>query len=441
MLLNEHLHLLLLAKNNSTILNKYFGLLKSQYMAVNYLVINDNKLLVSLFALFNIIIERLTDRIIIEFGYSKKRFESDITIREFVLKEAFLRLFNDNYKNTIDYDKNKTSSSDTDLKKTNTNCNLVYLGKNSHKENNLLNLILKEFEFFIYNETKKTISKTKIEFIFKYSYNNIDNDSISSYFNMFKKYFTNFNQIDSFFTVEDAALSYNIYAVLTTPKEKFTNIFKFNNYKIFEVNKNKEERIDYDFINKHTKRSQEIISINSCLSSVSFNHFTSNFSKGNISMEVHSDVLMLDIRTIPSSTFSINYTKVILNKETNNKDAFIYLPIAVTLPVMNTNSTFNPIIFALKINDLISNLYNEFLNYYDNNNDYATNNRITKEDFLNQYISNDLVSITKRYFDTKNSDNQISLEYKEEIDIKTRIDKHINPDIESNIFLINSKNC
>lgn len=82
---------------------------------------------------------------------------------------------------------------------------------------------------------------------------------------------------------------------------------------------------------------QEIYSVNSNLSFISNSHFHHSYSKGIISNHINEHIYLIDIRGIPNSLFSLIYEDI-----SNH-------PILVIITVLNTTTSYSPLIFGFSL--------------------------------------------------------------------------------------------
>lgn len=156
MLKNENIHLLLIAKENTKTLNEYFGIIKGNSTVINYVPIGKDKLIVSLFALLDIML-KATPKI----------------------------------KNMLLYELNKKN-------------NLIRI----EDQSDLLKSIESKFEFVLYNSLSNKFFKTKLEFIFKYS------KLEDIFYKYFYDTFESFETSDSYLNIEECKLSFNAFGIL-----------------------------------------------------------------------------------------------------------------------------------------------------------------------------------------------------------------------------------
>lgn len=189
----------------------------------------------------------------------------------------------------------------------------------------LRNSVEDKFKFAILDVKNEDYFEVEVKFIFKY---NKFEDTFYKY--LYNDLYSDVNQ----------RLSFNSFAVLEISKISLKlkkNFDGFNYKNSLNSIMNHSNTNAKSIGNDHYYKADKIICINNSLSNISFLLYNNSISHGRISLQLFQDTLLLDINSIPGSTFSNIYIKKSM------------LPIAVTLPILNTRNTYTPLTFSLKL--------------------------------------------------------------------------------------------
>lgn len=210
--------------------------------------------------------------------------------------------------------------------------NIVVIDLSASSCTSLRKSVEDKLKFAIFDVKNDDFFEAELKFIFKYS----------KYEDTFYKYLYN-----DLYSDVNMRLSFNSFAVLEISKNSLKTKRSFDgfNYQNYINSIMNHSNTNAKSINKdHYYKADKIICINNSLSNISFLLYNNSITHGRISLQLFQDTLLLDINSIPGSTFSNIYIKKTM------------LPIAVTLPILSTKNTYTPLTFSLKLEFLLNHM-------------------------------------------------------------------------------------